>query len=61
MNLAGPGITYLLLVIPTMFALAVVGQGFLKVSRKEPDGKIALGFGIVCLGLIGAAYILFIR
>ncbi len=61
MNLQGPGLIYVFLVIPTLFALAVVGQGIVKMSRDEPDGKVALGFGIVCLGLIGTAYLLFIR
>lgn len=61
MNLTGPGLTYIFLVIPTLFALAVVGQGIAKLSRNEPDGKVALGFGLACLGLIGAAYFFFIR
>ena len=61
MNLTGPGLTYIFLVIPTLFALAVVGRGFAKISRREPDGKVALGFGIICLGLVAAAYVLFIR
>ena len=61
MNLQGPGLTYIFLVIPTLFALAVVGQGFMKISRREPDGKVAFSFGIVCLGLVAAAYVLFIH
>lgn len=61
MNLQGPGLSYILLVIPTMFALAVVGQGVYKMARAQPDGKVAFGFGVICLALIGLAYYFFIR
>lgn len=61
MNFSGPGLIYLFLVIPTLFSLAVVGQGIYKMGRGELDGKVALGFGIVCLLLVGAAYFFFIR
>lgn len=61
MNLTGPGTTYIFLVIPVLFSLAVVGQGIYKIVRGEADGKIALGFGIVFSLLVAAAYFLFIR
>ena len=61
MDVTGPGITYMFLVIPALFSLAVVGQGIYKLSRGEADGKIALGFGIVFSLLVAAAYLLFIR
>ncbi len=61
MNFSGPGLTYILLVIPTIFSLAVVAQGVYKLTKHEADGKIALGFGIFFLVLIAAAYFLFIR
>lgn len=61
MNLQGPGLTYLFLVIPTLFALAVVGQGIFKIVKGEKDGGVALGFGGLCLVLVGAAYWFFIK
>lgn len=61
MDFSGPGLIYLFLVIPTLFALAVVGQGIYKMARNEPDRKVALGFGMVCLVLVAAAYFFFIR
>lgn len=61
MDFSGPGLTYIFLVIPTLFSLAVVGQGMYKMGKGEPDGKVALGFGVVCLGLVATAYLLFIR
>lgn len=61
MNLTGPGLVYIFLVIPTLFAVAVLVQGIVKISHNEPDGKIALGFGITCVILIFVAYFFFIR
>ena len=61
MNLNGPGITYLLMVIPTLFALVVVGQGAYKISKEESDGGIVLSFGVIFLIIVVAAYFLFIR
>lgn len=61
MNLSGPGITYLLLIIPTLFALVVVGQGVYKISREEEDGKMIAGFGLILLVVILAAYFFFIK
>jgi hypothetical protein len=61
MDFSGPGITYILLIIPTLFALAVMGQGIYKMSKAEPGAVVVLGFGVVFLVLIGAAYFFFIR
>jgi hypothetical protein len=61
MDLTSPGITYILLVIPTLIAIAVFGHGVLKISRNEPDGSAALVFGLLFFGLVVAAYYYFIR
>ena len=61
MNLQGPGLTYILMVIPTLFSLAVVGQGIYKMARQQPNGGVAFGFGMICLVLVAAAYFFFIR
>jgi len=61
MNLSGPGITYLLMVIPTFFAVVVVGQGIYKITKGEQDGGVVLTFGIIFLALIAAAYFFFIK
>ena len=61
MDLSGPGITYILLIIPTLVALAVTAQGLYKLAKKQHGGVIVLGFGIFFLGLIVAAYYFFIR
>lgn len=61
MDLSNPGIVYALLIIPTLFALAMTGQGIYKMTRDEKDGVVAMGFGVICLVLIGATYLFFIR
>ena len=55
------GITYAFLIIPSLFALIVVIQGVEKITKHESEGYVALGFGILFLLLIVAAYYLFIR
>jgi chromate transport protein ChrA len=61
MDFSKQGITYILLIIPTIFACSVLVQGFGKLSKNEKDGQIAVGFGIFLVILIITAYILFIR
>ncbi len=55
------GITYAFLIIPSFFALMVVIQGIEKITKRESEGYVALGFGILFFILIIAAYFLFIR
>lgn len=61
MDLSSPGVTYILLVIPTLFALAMTGQGVYKMSRDEAGGGMAIALGVICLVLVGVTYLLFIR
>ncbi|OGG12020.1 hypothetical protein A2Z00_03225 [Candidatus Gottesmanbacteria bacterium RBG_13_45_10] len=61
MNFSGPGLTYVFLVIPSIFALVVVLQGIEKLTRNDKEGWVALGFGVLFIILIAAAYFLFIR
>lgn len=61
MDLSGPGITYVFLIIPTIFALVVVGQGVGKIAKKQADGPIIAAIGFGFLGLIALAYFFFIR
>jgi len=61
MDLSGPGLTYVFLIIPTLFAFVVVGQGVAKMAKGEKDGPIIMAVGFAFLGLIAAAYFFFIR
>jgi len=55
------GIVYAFMIIPLMFAVTVLMQGLDKISKKDPEGKVAVGFGIFFFILIGTAYFLFIK
>lgn len=61
MNLSGPGVVYALMIVPTLFVVVVIIQGIEKTVKHEPDGKVAIGFGILFLILIVAAYFLYIK
>ncbi|MFC1626912.1 hypothetical protein ACFL1P_01790 [Patescibacteria group bacterium] len=60
MDYTDQAITYGLLMLPTFFALAVVGQGVQKIQRQDSGGKTVLGFGIMFLVFIGIAVVLFV-
>lgn len=61
MDLSSPAITYSLLIIPTFFALTVMGQGMSRIIKEEKDGPVAVGLGICLLVLIAGTYWFFIR
>lgn len=61
MDLSGPGVVYALMIIPSLFVVVVILQGIEKVSKHEPDGGVAIGFGIVFLILIALAYFFYIK
>lgn len=61
MDASSQVIIYTLLVIPTFFALTVIVQGLLKLTKGDTEGGIAVGFGIFFLVLIFTAYFMFIR
>lgn len=61
MDLSGSGIIYAFLIIPSFFAVVVVLQGIEKLTHNNSEGYVAIGFGVLFLILIAAAYFLFIR
>ncbi len=61
MDFSASGITYAFMVIPSLFALVVMIQGVEKLTQHDPEGWVALGFGLVFLVLIIAAYFLYIK
>ncbi|MCX6794002.1 MAG: hypothetical protein NTY06_02755 [Candidatus Gottesmanbacteria bacterium] len=61
MDFSGPGVIYALMIIPSLCVFVVILQGIEKMVKHEPDGKIAIGFGIVFLILIALAYFLYIK
>lgn len=61
MDFSSSAITYALMIIPTFFALTVMVQGIIKVTKEESDGPVAVGVGVFLLILIAVSYFLFIR
>jgi hypothetical protein len=61
MDLSGPGVTYALMIIPSVFVVVVILQGIEKTIKHDPEGGVAIGFGILFLILIVAAYFLYIK
>lgn len=61
MDSTNAAVTYGLLLLPALFSLAVVGQGVYKIQKGEESGKIIVGFGLLFLLLIPAAYFFLIR
>ncbi len=61
MDLSKPEFSYVLLVIPLLFAAVVFFQGISKQAAGQPDGPVAMGFGAFLFLLIGAAWFFFIR
>ena len=61
MDLTNSGVIYALMIIPSLFALVVILQGIEKLVKHDPEGGVALGFGILFLVLIVAAYFLYIK
>jgi hypothetical protein len=60
MDLSGPGLSYILLVIPSFFAIALVGQGVSKLSHNDTSGWVPVSFGTLFMVLIVVAYFFFL-
>ncbi len=61
MDYTNAALTYGLLLLPTCFALAVLGQGINKMRKGENGAKAILIFGIFLILLVPLTYIFLIR
>lgn len=61
MDYTDAALSYGLLLLPTCFALAIIGQSIYKIQKGESNGKIILLFGLVLLLLIPLTYFFVIR
>lgn len=59
--MSSSGLTYAFLIVPSLFAVVVLLQGFQKLSKGNTEGYVAIGFGVLFLILIITAYFFFIR
>lgn len=61
MDFSSNGVTYAMLLIPSLFAFTVIVQGIVKLTKSESDGGIAIGVGFFLLVLIAGCYWFIIR
>jgi hypothetical protein len=61
MDFEKQGLTYILMIIPAVFAGTVIVQGIQKLPVNPKDGKTSIGFGIFFVILIIATYFFFIQ
>jgi hypothetical protein len=54
-------LTYIFLLLPSMFVIALFAQGITKLSNNNPRGRMSIGFSVLLLILIAVAYVFFIR
>ena len=60
MNTQETGILYVVLILPSLFALILVTEGIHKILKKE-SGWISLFLGLAFLGIIIYAYFAFFK
>lgn len=60
MDPSDPALLYLVLILPSLFALTLLAEGLHKILRKE-SGWISLLFGLLFLLVIIYAYFSFLR
>jgi hypothetical protein len=59
MNPTDPEFLYLILALPTLFGIALVGDGINKIIHEEGSGYISLIFGLVFFAIVVLAYLFF--
>jgi hypothetical protein len=61
MDFTKQGVSYILMIIPTLFAGTVLVQGIQKLKHNDSEGNVAVGFGIFLMLLVIATFFIFIR
>jgi len=61
MDYTEAALSYGLLLIPLAFAAVMLGQGIVKIKKKEQDGKIMVCIGVVFLVSIPLLYALIVN
>ena len=60
MSSTDPQLLYMVLVLPTLFGLTLVGDGFYKIFKNELSGVISIGLGGVFIAVVIFAYLFFL-
>ncbi len=56
---SNPQFIYVLLILPTLFGVTLIGDGFSKCLSGEWIGLINIIFGVIFLGGVALAYLIF--
>jgi len=59
MPIAAPQFLYMILVLPSLFGLALIGEGIKKVVQEEEGGLTSIVFGVIFVGSVVFAYLFF--
>lgn len=59
MSSIDPQFLYLILILPSLFGVTLIGEGFYKVVHEDKVGFVSIFFGFSFLALVVAVYFLF--
>lgn len=59
MNTRDPQFLYMMLILPSLFGLTLVGEGFYKLTHEEWNGLVSVFFGVIFIVMVVFAYTFF--
>lgn len=59
MTLTNPQFLYMILILPSIFGLALVGEGVNKLVHQEWSGMVSIVSGVAFIGIVIIAYLVF--
>jgi hypothetical protein len=54
-----PQFLYMILVLPSVFGLTLIGDGFNKMIKEEGGGLVSVVFGFIFIAVVVFAYLFF--
>jgi uncharacterized membrane protein HdeD (DUF308 family) len=59
MSPSDPQFLYMILVLPSLFGIALIGEGINKIVHEEWAGLISITFGLVFISIVIFAFLFF--
>lgn len=59
MSASDPQFLYMILVLPSVFGLTLIGDGFNKMMKEEGGGIVSVVFGFIFIAVVVFAYLFF--
>jgi O-antigen/teichoic acid export membrane protein len=59
MSPTNPQFLYMILVLPSLFGLALLGDGINKLVHEEWEGVISMFFGFICIAAVFFTFLFF--